>query len=135
MRLLWAVDHGLQSVSKRMESALGVTGPQRLVIRIVGRAPGISAGDLARTMHVHPSTLTGILRRLEDRRVLRRRNDPGDARRALFELTASGRSLDALRAGTVENAIRRTLAKASARQVSATRGLLAALSDELGRSV
>ena len=33
MRLLWAVDHALQSTSKRMESTFGLTGPQRLVVR------------------------------------------------------------------------------------------------------
>ena len=44
MRLLWAVDHSLQSASKRMESTFGITGPQRLVVRIVGRFPGIAAG-------------------------------------------------------------------------------------------
>ena len=65
MRLLWAIDHGLQTRSKRMAAALGVTGPQRLVIRIVGRFPGVSAGQLARILHLDPSTLTGILRRLE----------------------------------------------------------------------
>jgi len=46
MKQLWAVDHGLQSVSKRMEARFGITGPQRLVVRIVGRFPGISAGAL-----------------------------------------------------------------------------------------
>ena len=47
MRLLWAVDHSLQSASKRMEAAFGITGPQRLVVRIVGRFPGIAAGRVA----------------------------------------------------------------------------------------
>ena len=36
MRVLWAVDHALQSTSKWMEVRLGVTGPQRLVIRMIG---------------------------------------------------------------------------------------------------
>ena len=67
MRLLWAVDHALQSASKRMESAFGMTSPQRLVVRIVGRFPGIAAGRVAEILHVHPSTLTGVLKRLEAR--------------------------------------------------------------------
>src|SRR5262245_19404785 len=75
MRLLWAVDHTLSSASKRMDAAIGVTGPQRLVIRIVGRYPGISAGDVAALMHVHPSTLTGVLSRLERRGSLKRKVD------------------------------------------------------------
>jgi hypothetical protein len=62
MRLLWSVDHGLQSLSKRMDARLGVTGPQRLVIRIVGRFPGISPGEIADILKVHKSTLTVQLR-------------------------------------------------------------------------
>jgi DNA-binding MarR family transcriptional regulator len=65
MRLLWAVDHALQSASKRMEANFGMTGPQRLVVRIVGRFPGTPAGRVSQILHVHPSTLTGILKRLE----------------------------------------------------------------------
>ena len=78
MRLLWAIDHGLQRRSKRMAKTLGLTGPQRLVVRMLGRYPGISAGQLAQVLHLHPSTLTGILRRLERRGWLtRRRRPPG----------------------------------------------------------
>src|SRR5512141_2564461 len=75
MRLLWAVDHGLTRVSRRMERTIGVTGPQRMVVRLVGHRPGISAGDLARTLHVHPSTLTEVFRRLTDRGILERTQD------------------------------------------------------------
>jgi len=34
LRLIWAVDHALQRRSKSMAATLGITGPQRLVIRI-----------------------------------------------------------------------------------------------------
>src|SRR5437588_7169226 len=111
MRLLWAVDHALQSASKRMEAIHGITGPQRLVVRIVGRFPGIAAGRVAEILHVHPSTLTGILKRLEGRGVLQRRSDPRDARRALFGLTLKGKKLDTAKTGTVEQAVRRVPAR------------------------
>jgi len=130
MRLLWAVDHSLQSTSKRMESTFGLTGPQRLVVRIVGRFPGIAAGRIAGILHVHPSTLTGVLRRLESRGVLQRRPDPRDARRALFMLTNKGRKLDTIRTGTVEQAVRRVLLK-DPEKVAAAQEVLAALSVEL----
>src|SRR2546423_13583048 len=64
MRLLWALDHALQSASKRMESNFGMTGPQRLVMRIVGRFPGIAAGRDAQIQHGHPSPMTGNLKPL-----------------------------------------------------------------------
>jgi MarR family transcriptional regulator, organic hydroperoxide resistance regulator len=130
MRLLWAVDHALQSTSKRMESTFGLTGPQRLVVRIVGRFPGISAGRTAEILHVHPSTLTGVLKRLETRGILQRRPDPRDARRALFMLTNKGRKLDTIRTGTVEQAVRRVLLK-DPEKVAAAQEVLAALSLEL----
>ena len=130
MRLLWALDHALQSASKRMESNFGMTGPQRLVMRIVGRFPGIAAGRVAQILHVHPSTLTGILKRLEARGLLQRRADPRDARRALFILTPRGRKLDTVRTGIVEQAVRRVLAT-DPDKVAAAQEVLLALSEEL----
>ncbi len=131
MRLLWAVDHGLTRVSKRMQRTLGVTGPQRLVVRIVGRRPGISAGALAETLHVHPSTLTGVLRRLVERGALDRTRDPGDARRALFRLTRRGRELDAVRAGTVEGLVRSAMASISEQDLATAARVLGRLARAL----
>jgi MarR family transcriptional regulator, organic hydroperoxide resistance regulator len=132
MRLLWAVDHGLQSTSKRMESTLGITGPQRLVLRLVGRFPGITAGNLAQILHVHPSTLTGVLKRLEKRGLLERKSDPLDGRKALFALTEAGRTLDVPATGTVEAAVQRVLSKLSRTRILHTQDVLTALAEELG---
>jgi DNA-binding MarR family transcriptional regulator len=135
MRALWALDHALQSASKRMEASFGVTAPQRIVIRIVGRFPGISAGEVAEILHLHPSTLTGVLRRLEARGMVTRAADPRDGRRALLTLTARGRKVDALRTGTVESAVRRVLTDLPLGAAQSARALadrLAAELDELG---
>src|SRR5580704_7823727 len=80
MRLLWSIEHQLQSASKRMETAIGITGPQRLVLRVVARFPGISAGELADVVRLHPSTVTGILQRLVQKGLLARDVDPDDSR-------------------------------------------------------
>ncbi len=133
LRALWALDHALQSASKRMETSLGVTGPQRFVIRMIGRFPGISAGEVSSLLHVHPSTLTGVLKRLERRGLVVRRSDPADARRALLELTASGRRVDATRWGTVEGAARKALAKLPPVAMRQTRVVAEANTAELDR--
>src|ERR1019366_2492668 len=86
MRLLWAIEHGLQRMSKRMEGELGITGPQRLVLRVVGQFPGLPAGELAHIVRLHPSTITGILQRLVARGLLERQRDPSDSRRARLRL-------------------------------------------------
>jgi MarR family transcriptional regulator, organic hydroperoxide resistance regulator len=131
MQLLWAVDHGLQSASKSMGRQFGITGPQRLVIRIVGRFPGISAGRLAATLHVHPSTLTGVLDRLVRRGLLERRKDPSDARRALFELKKKGVAVNRMRTRTVEAAVKDALAHVERADVDATKRVLPALAERL----
>ncbi|HYO56915.1 MarR family transcriptional regulator [Archangium sp.] len=132
MRLLWAVDHGLQSTSKRMEATLGLTGPQRLVLRLVGRFPGITAGRLAQIMHVHPSTLTGVLKRMEKRDLLERKSDPLDGRKALFSLTAAGHALNVPALGTVEAAVQRAISRMSHTRLMGAQDVLTALAEELG---
>jgi DNA-binding MarR family transcriptional regulator len=131
MRTLWAVDHGLLTASRAMRSKFGVTGPQRLVIRIVGRFPGISAGDLASILHLHPSSLTGVLKRLVDIGVLVRTASKEDGRRAVLNLTAKGRDLDGLKPGTVEAKIQKALAALDARDIATAETVLRAVAHAL----
>jgi DNA-binding MarR family transcriptional regulator len=114
-----------------MSGDLGVTGPQRLVLRIVGLSPGLSAGDLAATLHVHPSTLTGVLQRLVDQRLLVRSDDPDDRRRAVLRLTPRGRRVSALHTGTVEAAVADTLKRVTPRDRAATQRVLQHLAASL----
>jgi DNA-binding MarR family transcriptional regulator len=133
MRALWALDHALHRRSKRMAALLGVTGPQRLVIRLAGEHPSSTAGELAQALHLHPSTLTGVLARLERAGLLRRTTDAGDRRQSRFVLTAAGRALDARTAGTVEAAIERALDQATMGDVDAATRLLATITGMLER--
>jgi MarR family transcriptional regulator, organic hydroperoxide resistance regulator len=133
MRLLWAMDHDLQRRSKRMEVELGVTGLQRIIIRLIGRFPGVTAGRLAELVHVHPSTLTGVLKRLVERGLVSRDRDETDARIAHFALTLEGEKIDGSQAGTVEAAVRRALARLAPDKVDAARDVLAAVAEELAR--
>lgn len=132
MQLLWAVVHGLERSSKAMAAELGVTGPQRLVLRVVGLFPGLSAGDLAAVLHVHPSTLTGVLQRLVAQRMLVRVADPVDRRRAVLRLAARGDRINATRSGTVESAVAAALAGCPAADRLAARRVLERLAQRLG---
>jgi DNA-binding MarR family transcriptional regulator len=134
MQVLWALVHGLESTSKRMSQQIGVTGPQRLVLRVAGLFPGLSAGDLATVLHVHPSTLTGILQRLTTQRLLHRTDDPRDRRRARLRLTARGARANAVRQGTVESAIAGALANVSERDRAVARRVLERLARHLNRT-
>ena len=133
MRQLWALAHALQSRSKRMETSFGVTWQQRLALRIIGRVPGLTAGEAAELMRLHPSTFTGIMQRIEGRGLIERSRDEADGRRSRLSLTERGRALNDLRAGTVEEAIRRALARLEPEDIAAAERVLDTLSQELER--
>jgi MarR family transcriptional regulator, organic hydroperoxide resistance regulator len=132
MRLLWALVHGLDKTSKRMRSEVGVTGPQRMVLRVVGLFPGLSAGELAALLHVHPSTLTGVLRRLVAQRLVTRVSHRTDQRRAVLTLTTRGARINHRRRGTVEAAVEATLRGVTSRERMVASRVLERLTEQLG---
>jgi DNA-binding MarR family transcriptional regulator len=134
MRLIWAIDHELERVSKRMESRLGLTIPQRLSLLLIGRNPGILASELAAVLHLHRGTLSGVVRRLEAAGYVARTVDASDARRAGLTLTPAGQRVNRRRAGTFEDAVRRVLAATLSSERAAAEHVLARLGSEL-RSV
>lgn len=131
MRLLWSIEHSLQRMSKRMEREMGITVPQRLVLRVVGQFPDLSAGDLAHILRLHPSTITGILQRLVMRGHLGRKADPLDSRRMRLRLKPSGVRHTRIAPGTVERAVASALERTGASNVRAAQKVLA----EIARSL
>lgn len=134
MRALWAIAHGLERASKRMQQDVGVTGPQRLALRILGLRPGVSAGELAEALHIHPSTLTGILKRLQAQGLVTRVTDKTDQRRAVLQLTSDGARVNARKSGTVEAAVGAALRRVSGRRRTTARDVLLELANQLERS-
>lgn len=131
LRLLWAVDHALQRRSKSMGATLGITGPQRLLIRIIGRFPSIHARQLADILHLHPSSLTALLKRLERRGLITRRADERDRRRWALGLTPRGQALNKEARGTIEAAVQRTLESTTQFDLDRVRKVLVKLAREL----
>jgi len=117
LQRLWQLNHAMEKLSSRMEKRLGVTAQQRLILRCVGKYPGMTAGHLASLLHVDPGTVSAALSRLESKGLLERRRDPRDKRRASLGLTAKGRALDQPSDGTVERAVEQLLLSAPSAQV------------------
>jgi DNA-binding MarR family transcriptional regulator len=132
MRLLWSIQNALQRRSKKMEGDLGITGPQRLVLRVVGRFPGISASELAAVVHLHPSTITGVLQRLVAKGWLERRLDPTDTRRVQLLLKPSGVVFTRTARGTIERDVTDALAHVGKANVRAARKVLGEIARRLG---
>jgi MarR family transcriptional regulator, organic hydroperoxide resistance regulator len=124
MRLLWSIEHELRRISKRMEDEIGITGPQRLVLRVVGQFPGLSASELAHIVRLHPSTITGIVRRLADRGLLDRGRDPADTRRVRLRLKPRAAVHTTRSRRTAEEAVTKALREAGASDDRAARRVL-----------
>jgi MarR family transcriptional regulator, organic hydroperoxide resistance regulator len=131
MRLIWAVDHELERVSKRMEATMGVTVAQRMTLLLIGRHHGVSASGLAALMHVHPGTMSGILKRLEAAGLIERTGDESDARRRQLTLTARGIAANTHQSGTFESTVRSLIRAETAADLAATERVLAALAARL----
>ena len=88
LRRVVQVVHGY---SKRAEHVAGLTGPQLWAIKVLAESAPIMVSDLARRMYLHPSTVIGILDRLETRGLVTRTRSKEDRRVVTVGLTRSGK--------------------------------------------
>ena len=77
--------------SKRAEKVGGLTGPQVWAMKVLAESAPIRVTDLARRMYLHPSTVVGILDRLEQHAQVKRTRSEKDHRGVTVSLTAKGR--------------------------------------------
>ncbi len=131
LRLMWTIEHDLNTLSQRMEGHQGIPGSHRAVLRYVSLFPGISASKLSELLQLHPSTLSGVFKQLVAKGLLERREDPDDARRARLHPTPQGQSLLGETLGTVDAVIERVVARSTTAELQATREVLQRLAFEL----
>jgi DNA-binding MarR family transcriptional regulator len=87
-RIMRAVDLHSHSLVQRC----GLTGPQLLVLREIGRGE-VPAGALAKAVSLSQATITGILDRLESRGFVERRRGDNDKRQVLVRATGAGKRM------------------------------------------
>ena len=131
LRELWALDHALQKLSKRMERTIGVSGPQRLALRLIARFPGLPAGRLGRQLPLHPSTVSGRVKRLTDRGLIARNADGPDRRRAHLRITPAGIETLSRPEPTIESAVFEALGTLPSRQIETALRVMASVSVRL----
>lgn len=79
-------------VSSAALRPLGVNGREAAVLRATDEASPLSQGEIARKMDVDRTTMVALIDDLQDKGLVRRRQDPGDRRRNVVELTDAGRT-------------------------------------------
>lgn len=92
MQNLRRIVKALQEYSSSVEKQFGLTGPQLWALWELNRRGPMSLKALAERMHLDPSTVTGVVERLNKKGLLSREADSEDRRRVVLDLTAEGRA-------------------------------------------
>ena len=83
----------LNEQSQRIKQETGLTGPQLWAIGVIHEHGPINVSDIARRMYLHPTTVLGIIDRLETRGLVSRNRSKDDRRVIWLELTQDGKDL------------------------------------------
>ncbi len=97
--------------SRGLMQQVGLTTPQLAALQAIGRLQPITAGSLAKSIHLSQATLTGILTRLETRTLVSRVRSVSDRRTVVVELTEEGRAVLEDAPSLLQDRFRRELLK------------------------
>ena len=127
LSLLWSLNAALERTSRHMDATIGVTGPQRFLLRFVGLEPGITRARLVRLIALDAAELQSNLQELVAEHLLSQPNDSTG-----YYLTAKGAGVNAVMIGTVEHAVAKALDDASPHERTSARRMLERIFKHLG---
>lgn len=87
------INRAIDVRSRDLLKKYGLTGPQLTVLRAIQAHNPITAGLLAEQANMAQATLTGILDRLEESKLLQRTRDDADRRTVRLHVTDQGQKL------------------------------------------
>jgi DNA-binding MarR family transcriptional regulator len=93
MQSLRRIFKAIQDYSHEVSEKFGITGPQLWALKTISQNESLSLSDLGKRMYLHPSTITGVIDRLEKKGYVTRNRDQVDRRVIYVQLTAEGKRL------------------------------------------
>ena len=90
---LYATSMAINRTYKPMLDEMGITYPQYLVLNALAEADGMSVGTIAHRLALESSTVTPLVKRMEQAGLVRRQRSQLDERQVQVDLTATGRAL------------------------------------------
>ena len=90
---LYATSMAINRTYKPMLDEMGITYPQYLVLNALGEADVLSVGSIAHRLALESSTITPLVKRMEQAGLVTRRRSQTDERQVQVDLTPSGRAL------------------------------------------
>lgn len=93
MQSLRRIFKTVQDYSQEVYKKFGVTGPQLWALKTISENGSLSLGELSKKMYLHPSTVTGVVDRLEKKGYVVRNRVEKDRRVIKVQLTPKGEGL------------------------------------------
>jgi DNA-binding MarR family transcriptional regulator len=93
MNALRRIVRDLRLGAREAERSVGISGAQLFVLQALADGPAASLNELADRTHTDQSSVSVVVRRLVERKLIARKPSEKDARRTELNLTAAGRRL------------------------------------------
>ncbi len=96
IRILQSVRRIAQCVehhSKRLTATHNITSPQLVALMAIAQLGPSTLKSIGRAIYLSPSTVVGIVDRLEEKKLVRRERDTRDRRHVYVTVTAEGQAL------------------------------------------
>jgi DNA-binding MarR family transcriptional regulator len=136
LRLLTCTTLIENEVRKRLRDQFEVTLPRFDLLAQLDRAPsGMTLGELSQRMMVSNGNLTGLVDRLAEQGLIRRRPSPTDRRVQIVSLTGEGQRFFRVMARVNADWIGEIFAGLSQRDIDALMGLLAKTKDSARKAI
>jgi DNA-binding MarR family transcriptional regulator len=132
MDALRRVVRDLRLSARDAERSAGISGAQLFVLQSLVDEPASSLNELADRTLTDQSSVSVVVKRLADRKLVARKASPVDARRIELSLTAAGKRLLARCPEPTQARLVRSLRRLSPGELSSLKAGLAALLREMG---
>lgn len=107
----------------------GISGREAAVLREIDSPQPLAQGEIARLMGIDRTTMVALIDDLQDRDLVRRRQDPDDRRKNVVELTESGRAITRQALHAAKQAEQAFLSPLTAAEAAQLKQILRALLD------
>ena len=126
--------HALRKAFDRRAVGMGVTRAQWKVLFRLTRQPGLRQIELADMLDIEPITLSRIVDRLEEARLVERVADPADRRAWRLHVTARARPLVEKLHAIADEMIAEAFAGVDPRDIETTRAVLGKVRENAARA-
>jgi DNA-binding MarR family transcriptional regulator len=122
----------LRLSAREAERIAGISGAQLFVLQTLATAPAASINDLAERTMTDQSSVSVVVRRLVEKKLVVRKPSPDDSRRVELELSARGRKLLARCPEPTQARLLASLRRLAPTELSSLTAGMAALVREMG---